>query len=242
MSRLIFTVLVLIVISITSVHAQDVIYKKNGEEIKAKVQKISELEIEYKKFENLEGPSYSIAKSIVLMIIYENGTKDIFAEKEETASNPTKTNLNPKQSNSVEKVEPNKVYQIFGLGYSDLFDGGVNLLISSYSKEKYDFMIYADIAALDVGGAGISVYSQGLNAIFGATYGFNDSFYGYGGAGVYYFTSTSSSLNIDISEVYPSIGLGVGVNLKPIGMYLHVSVPDIDLDAAYLGIGISYNW
>jgi hypothetical protein len=57
--------------------SQDNIITKNGDEIKSKVIKIGSTEIEYKKLENLNGPAYSILKSEVFMIKYENGTKDI---------------------------------------------------------------------------------------------------------------------------------------------------------------------
>ena len=36
------------------------------------------MDIKYKKFENPDGPSYSILKSDVLLIKYENGNKDVF--------------------------------------------------------------------------------------------------------------------------------------------------------------------
>ena len=45
----------------TTVSAQDVIVKKNGEEIRAKVEEVGEQSIRYRKFSNLTGPVYSIA-------------------------------------------------------------------------------------------------------------------------------------------------------------------------------------
>ncbi len=58
--------------------AQDIVLKKNGEEINAKVIEISPTEIKYKLTENLDGPLYTILKSDVFMIKYSNGTKDVF--------------------------------------------------------------------------------------------------------------------------------------------------------------------
>lgn len=65
-------------------YSQDVITTKKGEDILSKVMEINLLELKYKKFNNLNGPIISILKSDVLMVRYENGTKDIF--KEETVS------------------------------------------------------------------------------------------------------------------------------------------------------------
>jgi hypothetical protein len=54
------------------------IVKKNGDEIKAKVEEVLSAEIKYRKFENPTGPVYSIPKADVFMIRYENGSKDVF--------------------------------------------------------------------------------------------------------------------------------------------------------------------
>jgi hypothetical protein len=60
--------------------AQDVLTKKNGEDISSKVLEVTTTEIKYKKFDNLNGPTFTILKSEVLLIRYENGTKDVFNE------------------------------------------------------------------------------------------------------------------------------------------------------------------
>lgn len=64
-------------------HAQDLIIKRDGSEIKAKVTRISQTEIDYKKQSNLSGPDYVIAKREVLMIMFANGEKEIFLEEPE---------------------------------------------------------------------------------------------------------------------------------------------------------------
>jgi len=58
--------------------AQDVIILKTGDEIKSKVLEITPDLVKYKKWENHEGPAYSVYKSDVFMIKYANGTKDVF--------------------------------------------------------------------------------------------------------------------------------------------------------------------
>jgi hypothetical protein len=61
--------------------AQDVITLKNGTDINALVQEVGDVEIKYKKFDNPNGPNYTLKKSEILIIRYENGTKDIFSEE-----------------------------------------------------------------------------------------------------------------------------------------------------------------
>jgi hypothetical protein len=58
--------------------AQDLIVKRDAEEIEARVEEITDTHVKYHKFNNLEGPIYSVAKSDVLMIKYANGEKDVF--------------------------------------------------------------------------------------------------------------------------------------------------------------------
>ncbi len=61
--------------------AQDVIVKKSGEEINAKVEQISANEIKYRKADNQTGPVYTIPKSEVFMVKYANGARDVFSEE-----------------------------------------------------------------------------------------------------------------------------------------------------------------
>lgn len=64
--------------------AQDVITLKNGVDIKSKVLEVGIDVVKYKKYENIDGPTFIEPKSTILMIRYENGTKDIFSEPSKT--------------------------------------------------------------------------------------------------------------------------------------------------------------
>jgi len=79
MKKQFITLLSLIMISTFS-YSQDVLTKKSGEDIQAKVLEVTSSEIKYKKFDNLNGPTFTILKSDILMIRYENGTKDLFTD------------------------------------------------------------------------------------------------------------------------------------------------------------------
>jgi hypothetical protein len=67
--------------------AQDMITKTTGEDIKAKVLEVSTTEIKYYKFDMPNGPIYTILKSDVLIIRYQNGSKDIFQTSEKKLTN-----------------------------------------------------------------------------------------------------------------------------------------------------------
>lgn len=71
------------------VHAQDLIVKSNGDEIKAKVISVEESKVTYKKWANKTGPTYTIGTDKIFMIKYMNGEKDVFggtASSNKTAS------------------------------------------------------------------------------------------------------------------------------------------------------------
>lgn len=86
-------VLLTLVFSTVTLFAQDVITKRNGEEIQAKVLNINDKEINYIKWTNLNGPTYTILKSEVFMIKYENGEKDIFEQEKKQAQMQTQTEI-----------------------------------------------------------------------------------------------------------------------------------------------------
>ena len=58
--------------------AQDLVVKKDGTVIQAKVMKVGTTEVEYKKWSNQDGPQYSIAVADILAINYQNGEKETF--------------------------------------------------------------------------------------------------------------------------------------------------------------------
>lgn len=80
---------VLLFTSLT-VLAQDVIVKKDGSTILSKVMEINGTEIKYKKWSNQDGPLYTINKTEISTINYQNGEMEVFSE-ETTAVNNQQT-------------------------------------------------------------------------------------------------------------------------------------------------------
>ncbi|MBK6264665.1 hypothetical protein JKA74_06420 [Marivirga sp. S37H4] len=77
-------VILILFLNSFSLNAQDIIVLNNNEKISAKVIVVGLTNITYKKFENLDGPSYEIAKDDVLKITYENGQDEFFLQNSET--------------------------------------------------------------------------------------------------------------------------------------------------------------
>lgn len=62
--------------------AQDVIVKKDGSTILSKVLEVNTSDIKYKKYSNLDGPTYTILKTELLSINYKNGECEKFTSEE----------------------------------------------------------------------------------------------------------------------------------------------------------------
>lgn len=71
-------ILLFLVMPGMSAKAQDVLVKKDGSTIIAKVLEVNPSDIKYKKVSNPNGPTYTIYKKELLAINYENGDKETF--------------------------------------------------------------------------------------------------------------------------------------------------------------------
>lgn len=71
--------------------AQDVLVKKDGSTILVKVLKITETEVEYKDFNNWDGPTRVISIVNLLSINYQNGQKESFSVPSSTDESPIQT-------------------------------------------------------------------------------------------------------------------------------------------------------
>jgi len=91
-----FLFVAIILLFQTSVFAQDVIVLKTDEEIAGIVEDIGLEVIKYKKYENSNGPTYSILIADIFMIKYQNGEKDILNQpsSESTKNLPKTATLN----------------------------------------------------------------------------------------------------------------------------------------------------
>ena len=75
---------------------------KDGNTIVSKILEITANEVKYKKFTNLEGPTYTISKAEVKVINYANGEKESF---EDTTTTPTET-VSPSASKQEDSISP----------------------------------------------------------------------------------------------------------------------------------------
>lgn len=85
---------------IASATAQDIIVFRDTNEVAAKVTAIAQDNVSYKRWDNLDGPVYTVNKADVFYIKYQNGLKDIFESTTTNQSNNifTKSIGTPKYS------------------------------------------------------------------------------------------------------------------------------------------------
>ena len=103
---LVFTVSLVLAASVTA-YSQDIIVTKKSEKITAKVIEIDADVVKYKQYDHQDGPTYTIKKTEVASIIYQNGRAEVFEPtKEEPKPVPS-----PVVESKKEQDQPNPFAQ-----------------------------------------------------------------------------------------------------------------------------------
>jgi len=139
----------------TAAGAQDIIFKRTGEEIQAIVVDISPGVIKYRKFDQQQGPVFSIAREQVEKILYENGKTTTFEQNEITE----KLSLNEQKTKQT-RPSPTFGWHI-GFGASDLYGdiAGSKIQLASTIGVSFTlpvgrnntFLLEADVLSLGCG-------------------------------------------------------------------------------------------
>ncbi|MBR6269216.1 MAG: hypothetical protein IKR30_01435 [Bacteroidales bacterium] len=106
MKRFLLVLSIVLLAGSTTV-AQDIITKRGGIELQAKILEVTNSEIKYKRFSNLDGPTFTLPKSDVLVVRYENGETEVF-----------NSFMNIAGANTDQQVYPGMRYN----EYKDLYD------------------------------------------------------------------------------------------------------------------------
>jgi hypothetical protein len=73
MKKIILSLFILLFAFALGSFSQDIIYKTDGSKEEAKIILVGEKEIQFKKFNNLEGPIYTLSKKDIVLVTYQNG-------------------------------------------------------------------------------------------------------------------------------------------------------------------------
>ena len=97
---------ILFICSSNIIKAQDTLSMRSGENILVKVIEVGTTEVKYKKLDNLSGPIFSILKSDLLIVKYENGTKEDFSSIKKIEEN----NFSRLDPSSLGKLDAQRFY------------------------------------------------------------------------------------------------------------------------------------
>lgn len=94
--------------------AQDVIVKRNGEELQCKILEVSKKEVKYKRWTNQEGPAFAEKKSDIFMIKYENGEKEVVAYESPVLETPVVApSLSTANSSNFTLADPTPISNVY---------------------------------------------------------------------------------------------------------------------------------
>ena len=257
------TSLILALALFLSAFSQDIIIKRNGDEIKAKVLEVALTIVKYKNFDNLNGPTYEILKSEIFMIKYENGTKDIVNPIEQKKDN--KVTENKKETNEVsdkstlaftDKHRSTTIaYGISALfGGITSFDGSESSMVIGPLMFSFDWAL-SDKFSIAFRPAGMYYTTKSTNYGYGssksslffgglqarvdfhfATSQKLDPYFGLGGGAGYFFGGDDLS---GLKGTYPIYGGGFGI--KYYGKSKNALLVELGYDSySYLKIGYTF--
>jgi len=141
------------VIAIARVAGQDVIYRNDGSEIKAKVVEITTDAIKYRNFDQPSGPIRNILTSDVFMIIYEDGTKEVYKKPSDNSMKEGQQNPKSSSDGSSYALKPGKSSRI---SIAAGAKGGVYIPVDDVLNDIYGitFRVEADMDFWGQNGAG----------------------------------------------------------------------------------------
>lgn len=158
-----------------TVLSQDVILKKDNTTVLSKVIEVTSTEIKYKKWSNQEGPTYSINRSEVVNINYQNGEVDRFNNNNMITPVPQQTvTYAPVQSaNAQPQTTPEKPKSPYSRGRVQFsLNGGVAIPMGKFGTtterytSAYDFCVPFQFFAELLGSAnqvGVGAAKTGFN-------------------------------------------------------------------------------
>ena len=131
---------------------------KNGDEIISKVLEIGEIYVKYKKFNNQDGPIYTIKKDKILLITYTDGEKEIFSKDKRVFSK-----VKVKETLDSSEI---KQKQILFSGYSSFNFSNTFENDDFYSSSQINFALLFGGYFLNnfAAGCAISIESYSVNA------------------------------------------------------------------------------
>ncbi len=199
--------------------AQDIIVLNNGNLLKTNILEIGLSEIRYRRFEQTEGPVYSMSKAEIFAIHYKDGTKDTFGKGDVSSAMINKNlalifNDTTKLKAEEKTFMKRKAIIHLAVGLSKLYSPVNEIGVNDYKIKTIDW-------SFDFG------FGFGTNIVTGFSYGRSSYFAEQTFSDQYQFTETKFSITQKIQsfafwgryyiptrnpKVFPYATLGLSVN------------------------------
>ncbi len=176
-----FLVITVLLSAALAVSAQDLITKKDGSDIQAKILEVTSTEVKYKKYSNLEGPTFTLPKSDILIIRYENGENEVFNSNQNSSALNTSNDVYPGMLYKDYKdfyntrnyvKQPGDPYTPFWIGFADFFIPGLGNAITGEWGRAAGFFF----SNLGLGVLGLSQV-KGESTSYGSSYEYSGMYW-----------------------------------------------------------------
>ncbi len=151
----------LALVSPLATFSQDIIFRKDGSKEEVKIILVGDREIQYKKFNNPDGPVYATDRREILLITYENGDFDVINKILEEEK-PVKADLTRNFARNIIHYHMfDLVFGDFAFSYERILSNG-QIGIKIPVSVGYDF--YSDIYDFNsvfYSGVGVNFYPTG---------------------------------------------------------------------------------
>ena len=139
------------------IYAQDVIVLNDGSSIISKVVEVGSTDVKYKKWSNLEGPTYTLKITEILSVNYQNGEKESFSERSQQIQEQENSSLMSSRQimneiNSANNLEKEKLLasaRNLGIVANVVYWGGcISTGILYYSTESIGLLVGGIVGSL----------------------------------------------------------------------------------------------
>jgi hypothetical protein len=205
-------ILVIILSSLSIIsYAQDQLFKKDNSKVDVKILEINTTEIKYKLFTYQDGPTITVSKKDVALIIYQNGVHEVISTPAETAPVPAETpyvvynnyTSSPRiNRDSIEKAEVEKLLvtkNLISLNMIEPINGSIGI---SYIREFANNYFHAYVPVTI--GFAAPYFTQAVNTIFSG--------------GSYYYNNSNNSFSVsDFKFSNKTYEVGLGIHFQTSG-------------------------
>ncbi|MES2514545.1 MAG: hypothetical protein V4580_10395 [Bacteroidota bacterium] len=203
-------ILICLLFSISmTIHAQDQLFKKDNSKVDVKILEITPTEIKYKLFTYQDGPTITISKKEIALIIYQNGVHEVITTTPETPaetpfvvynSYPAPVRINRDSIEKAKTAELLSTKNLVSFNMLEPINGSIGVNYIREFANNY-FNVYVPITV----GFAAPYFTQSVNTLFTGNYS------------AYYSYSNSDFTITDYRYTNKTYEVGLGIHFQTSG-------------------------